>query len=135
MLPPTARIRVITYIIIFELHFLQHIIYYSINHIIFWNISLRCICTIYIGLYQTDNTIVTSSIDKEIINGGSLIWKIQVVIFSGSGYTAPHFSKISLNIFRLLTNLYPFLGQKGSGQDLLTYFTITIAPDVHRIIS
>ena len=60
MLLPTDRIRVITYLVIFLFHVLQHIICQSINHIL---ICLQYICTLCIGMYQTNNIIVARIID------------------------------------------------------------------------
>ena len=64
ILNSTDRIRVTTDLIIFEFHCLQHIISHSINHILICRISLRCSCTIWSGIYLTNNIIVTSSIYK-----------------------------------------------------------------------
>ena len=64
MSPPTAKIRVITYLTTFELHCLQHVISHSIKHILIYHMSLWCICTIWSRLYQTKIIIVTSSIEK-----------------------------------------------------------------------
>ena len=74
---PKARIRFITYLKTFVFHCLQHIISHSINHILIWNIILRCILTIWSGMYKTDNTIFTSIIDKWIITGGELMCKTK----------------------------------------------------------
>ena len=109
---PKSRIRYITDLIIFDFHCIQHIIYQSINQILIRKTSVCCIWTIWSGLYQTGNTIVTRSTDKEIITGREFLRKDQVFILSGRGHTVPHLGEISLNIIRPWTSLYPFLGHK-----------------------
>ena len=89
---PTDRIRFITDRTIFAFHCLQKITPHSIKHILICNISLWCICTTWSGLYQTDNIIVTSIIDKEIFNRGELLWENQVVVLSWSIHAAPYLS-------------------------------------------
>ena len=44
--------------------FIQHIISHSINHLLIWHLSIRCICTLWIGLYQNNNIIFIRSIYK-----------------------------------------------------------------------
>ena len=64
MFLPKSRIRVITYLTIFSLHFVQHIISHSINHLLIWHLSLQCIYTICSGIYQNNNIIVIIIIEK-----------------------------------------------------------------------
>ena len=106
MLLPSFRIIVITYLKILAFHCFPHIIYHSINHIIICYLRLWCIWTIWRGLNKTKNIIIIRSIYKEIITGRELLWKNQVVILTGSGYTVPQFGEISINWIRLWTNLY-----------------------------
>ena len=119
MLLPTAIIIFIIHITIFSFHCLQHIIPHSINHLLIWNISLRCICTLWSGLYQNNNIIFIIIKDKEIITGKELLWKNQVFILSSSRHTAPHLSEIYLKRFRLWKNMSPCIYHKVSDPYLL----------------
>ena len=78
MFLPKDRIRVITYLTIFSFYFLQNIIFHCINQLIIWHLSLRCICTLWSGMYQNNNIIVIRIIDKGIITGEELLCKKSV---------------------------------------------------------
>ena len=85
----------------FSFRFLQNFISHSINHLIIWHLNLWCICTLWSGVYQNNNTTVIRIIDKKIITGEELLWKNQVFVLSSSRHIAPHIGEIFFKIFRL----------------------------------